>query len=203
MNSMIPYHFFVVWMLALLSTATHLATLLALVQDYKRDWVLRWVRQGFMAVNLALNVLVGIFVLQSVMKDLAPTLPIGCVWEPHAADANGQRANKVLSVVGTIAVIAVTVILFGLSTWYLHMRKQRWGKIVRSVGLLLLAAMAIGAAARVIMVCAAFGGTTVPLRGPSEASWSFGQLLAMLVLILPFISALEIFRGTSISTCLF
>lgn len=41
MNSMVPYHFFVVWMLSLLSTATHLATLLTLVQDYKRDWVLR------------------------------------------------------------------------------------------------------------------------------------------------------------------
>lgn len=148
-----------------------------------------------MAMNLGLNVLVGIFVLQSVMKDLAPTLPVGCVWQDHAAGAQEQGGNKILSVVGTIAVIAVTVITFALSTWYLHMRKQRWGNVVRSVGLVLLAAMAIGAAARVIMVCDAFGGTTAPLRGPSEASWSFGQLLAMLVLILPFISALEIFRG--------
>lgn len=148
-----------------------------------------------MFINLLLNILLGIFVLQSVMKNLATTLPFGCVWEPHAEQEDGPRPSKVLSVVGTIAVMAVSVVTFALATWYLHMRRQRWGKIVRSVGLLLLAAMAVGAAVRVIMVADAFGGSNVPLRGPSEASWSFGQLLAMLVLLLPFISALEIFRG--------
>jgi hypothetical protein len=198
MNTMVPYHVFVVWMLALLSTATHLATLLSLVDDYKRDWVLRWLRQFFMFVNLLLNVLFGIFVLQSVLKDLTPTLPIACVWKEHAED-EGAQANKVVSIVGTIAVIAVTVILFVLSTWYLHMRRQRWGRIVKAVGLILLAAMAVGAAVRVIMVSSAFGTASVDLSGPSEASWSFGQLLALLVLILPFISALEIFRGTEMS----
>ena len=195
MNSMVPYHFFVVWMLSLLSTATHLATLLTLVQDYKRDWVLRWLRQFFMFVNLLLNVLYGIFVLETVVKNLSPTLPIACVWMDHAEDQAAQ-SNKALSVVGTSAVIAITVILFILSTWYLHMRRQRWGKLVRSVGLLILIALAVGAAVRVILVSAAFGSTTsVKLSGPSEGSWSFGQLLGMLMLILPFISALEIFRG--------
>src|ERR1700743_806046 len=103
MNSMVPYHFFVVWMLAMLSTATHLATLLALVQDFKRDWVLRWLRQFFMFVNLLLNVLYGIFVLESNLKNLTPTLPIACVWVAHSED-EGVQSNKVLSVVGTIAV---------------------------------------------------------------------------------------------------
>ena len=194
MNTMVPYHLFLTWMLALLSTATHLATLLALVQDYKRDWVLRWLRQFFMFVNLLLNVLLGIFVLETNLKSLAPTLPIACVWEPHAETTKPQ-SNKTISVVGTIAVIAVTCILFGLSTWYLHMRRQTWGKIVRIVGLLLLAAMAIGAAARVIIASQAFGTPSVTLTGLSESSWSFGQLLGMLMLILPFISALEILRG--------
>lgn len=41
MKSMVPYHFFIIWMLSLLSTATHVGTLLALVNDFKRDWVLR------------------------------------------------------------------------------------------------------------------------------------------------------------------
>lgn len=194
MDTMVPYHFFVVWLLSLLSTATHLATLLALVQDYKRDWVLRWLRQFFMFVSLVLNVVCGLFVLESVLKDLAPTLPIACVWDVHSTDGSAQ-SSKVVSVVGTIAVIAVTCILFALSTWYLHMRRQRWGKIVRSVGLLLLVAMAVGAAARIIMVSEAFGNPSVKLSGPSEAAWSFGQLLGMLMLVLPFISALEILRG--------
>ena len=118
-----------------------------------------------MFINLLLNVLLGVFVLQSVMKDLSPTLPISCVWEPHSEQEVGARPNKILSIVGTIAVIAVSVLLFALATWYLHMRRQRWGKIVRSVGLLLLTAMAVGAAVRVIMVADAFGGSDVPLRG--------------------------------------
>ncbi|KAK3710758.1 hypothetical protein LTR37_010177 [Vermiconidia calcicola] len=181
-------------MLALLSTATHLATLLTLVQDYKRDWVLRWLRQFFMFVNLLLNVLYGIFVLETNIKNLTPTLPIACVWNEHAEDA-GAQGNKTLSVVGTIAVIAITLVLFVLSTWYLHMRRQTWGKAVRAVGLLVLAALAIGAAVRVILASAAFGTPSVKLTGPREDSWSFGQLLTVLVLILPFISALEIFRG--------
>lgn len=155
----------------------------------------RWLRQFFMFVNLLLNVLFGIFVLQTVLRDLSPTLPIACVWVDHAEDTNAQ-SNKVLSVVGTIAVIAITVILFALSTWYLHMRRQRWGKIVRSIGLLILIALAIGAAVRVIIASSAFGSSgSVRLSGPSEATWSFGQLLGMLLLILPFISALEILRG--------
>lgn len=80
-NTMIPYHFFIIWMLALLSTATNFATLMALVQDFKRDWVLRWLRQIAMFVNLALSVVYGIFVLQTNMNNLAPTLPIACVWQ--------------------------------------------------------------------------------------------------------------------------
>ena len=194
-GSMVPYHFFIIWMLSMLSTATHLATLLTLVQDYKRDWVLRWLRQFFMFVNLLLNVLYGIFVLETVLKDMTPTLPIACVWDVHSKDA-GVRPSKALSVVGTIAVIAVSCILFALATWYLHMRRQRWGKIVRTAGLILLVAMAVGAAVRVIMVSAAFGTPSVKLSGSSEGAWSFGQLLGMLMLILPLISALEIFRGT-------
>ena len=155
-----------------------------------------------MFVNLLLNVLYGIFVLETNIKGLAPTLPIACVWADDHAKDRGAQSSKVLSVVGTIAVIAVTVILFILSTWYLHMRRQRWGKIVRSVGLMFLLALAVGAAVRVIIASAAFGGTaSVKLSGPSEGAWSFGQLLTMLVLILPFISALEIFRGTCDKSC--
>lgn len=40
-STMAPYHFFIIWMLSLLSMAVHNATLLALVHDFRRDWVLR------------------------------------------------------------------------------------------------------------------------------------------------------------------
>ena len=54
-NTMVPYHFFIIWMLSLLSMAVHNATLLALARDFRRDWVLRWLRQLLMLANLALS----------------------------------------------------------------------------------------------------------------------------------------------------
>lgn len=194
-RTMIPYHFFIIWMLALLSTATNFATLMALVQDFKRDWVLRWLRQIAMFVNLALTIVYGVFVLQTNMNNLAPTLPIYCVWEPDHATADTGRSNSAVSLAGTIAVIAVSSIIFVLGTWYLHMPKQVWGRVVRVISLLLLMGIAIGAAARVMLISQAFGSPSVALSEEGEKQWSFGQLLTMLLLILPFISALEIYRG--------
>ncbi|KAF1965520.1 hypothetical protein BU23DRAFT_519448 [Bimuria novae-zelandiae CBS 107.79] len=195
MKYMVPYHFFIIWLLSLLSTATNLATLLALVNDFKRDWVLRWLRQFFMLVNMLLGVLSGIFILQSVMKNLEPRLPIACVWE---VDKRGTSSNAALSVAGTIAVIAGQVVVFVLSTLYLHTRKNpRWMKTVQAVGLIILIAMGVGTTVRVVMVSQAFG--TVPdgvnLVGPSEKDWSYGQLLPLLLLCMPLISLLEVLRG--------
>ena len=79
MHTMVPYHFFIVWMLSLLSTATSLSTLLALVNDFKRDWILRWIRQFFMFVNLVLSCVFGVFVLMATLKNMPPTVPVACV----------------------------------------------------------------------------------------------------------------------------
>lgn len=148
-----------------------------------------------MFVNMALTIVFGVFVLESNMESLSPTLAVVCVWkDDHAKSSEGQ-GNRTISVIGTIAVIAASVVIFALGTWYLHMKRQRWGKIVRCVSLLVLAAMAIGAAVRVIIISQAFGNPSVKLADTGEKEWSFGQLLTMLLLILPFVSALEIFRG--------
>lgn len=56
--------------------------------------------------------------------------------------------------------------------------------------------IAVGAAARVIIISQAFDGSpSVALSDQGEKQWSFGQLLTVLLLVLPFISALEIYRG--------
>ncbi|KAJ4301823.1 hypothetical protein N0V90_003919 [Kalmusia sp. IMI 367209] len=197
MKNMVPYHFFIIWLLSLLSTATNLATLLALVNDFKRDWVLRWLRQFFMLVNMLLGVLSGIFILQTVMKNLEPRLPIACVWEVDKRETSSS-SKAALSIVGTIAVIAGQVLVFVLSTLYLHTRTNpRWMKSLQAVGLVILFAMGVGATARVIMVSQAFGNVPegVNLEGPSESSWSYGQLLPVLLLGMPLISLLEVIRG--------
>src|SRR5262245_9649302 len=78
-NTMVPYHFFLVWMLSLLSTAVHNAALLALVRDYARDRVLRWLRQALMFVQMALGCTSGVLVLRAVLGGLTfSTLPVAC-----------------------------------------------------------------------------------------------------------------------------
>ena len=195
MKTMVPYHFFIIWLLSLLSTATNLSTLLALVNDFKRDWVLRWLRQFLMLLNLVLGCLSGIFVLETVMKNMEPRLPIGCVWD---IPDRGTAPNAALSVTGTIAVIAGNVIIFILATWYLHSRANpSWMKTVQVVGLIACIAIGISATVRVVMVSQAFGTPppSLNLVGTGEKDWSYGQLLSLLLLVLPVISTIEISRG--------
>ncbi|KAH9865558.1 hypothetical protein J1614_009143 [Plenodomus biglobosus] len=198
MKTMAPYHFFIIWLLSLLSTATNLATLLALVNDFKRDWVLRWIRQILMLVNMFLGILSGIFILQTVLKNMEPRLPIACVWE---VESRGKSGNAALSIAGTIAVITMQVVTFILATWYLHNRSNpHWLKTVQVVGLVACLAMGVGATVRVVLESQAFGSPppSVNLQGPSEGSWSFGQLLPLLLLALPVISTVEIMRGETV-----
>jgi hypothetical protein len=192
MKTMVPYHFFIIWMLSLLSTATHIGTLLALVNDFKRDWVLRWLRQFFMFVNLVLSVISGIFILMATMKDLKQTLPIACVW---VVSSTGAPSNAGISIAGTIAVISGQCIFFGVGVWYLHIRERRWITLIQTVGLLVMVAIGTTAAVRVILLSQAFGRPSLPLADMGEKDWSFGQLLPLLLLLLPLVSAVEIMRG--------
>ncbi|PMD57438.1 uncharacterized protein K444DRAFT_632533 [Hyaloscypha bicolor E] len=192
MRTMVPYHFFIIWMLSLLSTATHIGTLLALVNDFKRDWVLRWLRQFFMFVNLVLSVISGIFILMATMKDLKQTLPIACVW---VVSSTGAPSNAGISIAGTIAVISGQCIFFGVGVWYLHIRERRWITLIQIVGLLVMVAIGATAAVRVILLSQAFGTPSLPLSDTGEKDWSFGQLLPLLLLLLPLVSAVEIMRG--------
>lgn len=194
MNTLVPYHFFLIWMLSLLSMATHNATLLALVRDYRRDWVLRWMRQFLMFVNLTLSSVLGVFVLQAISKGLGDhTLPIACVWQ--VVDDTGAAADVRLSYVGTIVVMAGNAIIFALATWYLHSRDQRFHKLVQTTGLLLMGAIAAGAAVRIGLLSQAFGHPSVKLADMGEKTWGFGQLLSMLLLLFPLVSVVEIYRG--------
>ena len=47
-----------------------------------------------------------------------------------------------------------------------------------------------------ILIAQGLGGTpSVDLADKGETEWSFGQLLTLMLLILPFVSALELLRG--------
>ncbi|KAI1381656.1 hypothetical protein F4677DRAFT_132554 [Hypoxylon crocopeplum] len=194
--SMTPYHFFLVWMLSLLSMAVHNATLLALSGDFRRDWVLRWMRQFLMFVNLVLSCVYGVFVLRAVQRGLNDsTFPVACVWEPSTKDGPAP-ANTGVSFAGTIAVIAGNVVIFALATWYLHGRaRRRFYVAFQVVGLLLMAGSAVGATVRVAYLADAFADPPIHLADPGEQEWSFGQLLSVGMLLLPLVSTVEIVRG--------
>ncbi|RYP31790.1 hypothetical protein DL766_004239 [Monosporascus sp. MC13-8B] len=198
-STMVPYHFFIIWMLSLLSMAVHNATLLALVHDFRRDWVLRWLRQLLMFCNLVLSCVYGIFVLRGVQTGLSDsTLPIACVWSPYvSSEATHSAAGGDIGTayVGTIAVIAGNDVIFGLATWYLHARTQRFYRIIQLVGMVLMTASAVGATARVVIMAQAFGEPPVPMRDEGERVWSFGSLLSVGMLLLPLVSVVEILRG--------
>lgn len=190
-----PYHFFLIWMLSLLSMAVHNTTLLALVHDFRRDWLLRWLRQFLMFVNLVLSSVYGAYILRRISHNIEPTLPIACVWDAESPLAKSSPENPIASYIGTGAVIVGNIVVFALATWYLHSRGQRFYKIVQVVGSVFMAAVGIGAIVRVILISQAFGDPGVPMADYGEKEWSFGQLLSVLLLILPVISILEIYRG--------
>jgi len=197
MDSLVPYHFFIIWMLSLLSMATHNATLLALAQDFRRDWVIRWMRQFLMFVNLVLSCVSGIFVLQAVSKGLdTETVPMSCVWVVDEG-FGGPPKHQWISYIGTIAVIVGNCVVFGLASWYLQSRQQRWYKLVQIIGMIIMTASAVGAAVRIGLASQAFNGSPkVDLEDHDERDdWSFGQLLSLLLLALPLLSAVEIYRG--------
>lgn len=195
-STMVPYHFFLIWMLSLLSMAVHNATLLALARDFRRDWVLRWMRQLLMLVNLVLSSIYGIYIFRSVQDNLTNrTFPIACAWD--AATPNGPApGDRGLSYVGTILVIVGNVVIFLLATWYLHSRAQRFYAVFQVVGLVLMTAFAVGATVRVAYLADAFAsGTPIALSDAGERQWSFGQLLSVGMLLLPLVSVVEILRG--------
>ncbi len=196
-ESMVPYHFFIIWMLSLLSMAVHNASLLALVRDFRRDWVLRWLRQFLIFVNLVLSSLYGIFILKAVQNRINDsTFPVACVWEKTDGTSQTSAGNSALSYIGTIVVIAGNVVVFVLATWYLHSRTRRFFKIIQIAGLLLMIAISIGAVVRVALLADAFGGNhPVNLSDGGEKQWSFGQLLSLGMLLLPLVSIIEILRG--------
>ncbi|KAI1807750.1 hypothetical protein F4811DRAFT_573268 [Daldinia bambusicola] len=194
--SLVPYHFFLVWMLSLLSMAVHNATLLALAGDFRRDWVLRWMRELLMLANLVLSCTYGVFVLRAVQRGISDaTLPIECAWRAETQDGP-PAGNAGVSYAGTGAVIVGNVVIFALAIWYLHTRARRFYAAVQVGGLALMAAFAVGATVRVAYLADAFARSTpIPLRDAGERDWSFGQLLSVGMLLLPLATVVEILRG--------
>lgn len=186
-------------MLSLLSMAVHNCNMLVLVASFRSDKVLRWLRQCLMFTNLVLSCVYGICMLQVVQKNLeTSTLPTSCAWQVRGSRSSISASDAAQSFAGTIAVIAGNCVVFAASTWYLHdrrQRRQRGFKWVQLVGWVIMAAIAVSATVRVVLMSQAFGTATTPLSDDDEKDWTFSTLVSLLMLALPLITALEIYRG--------
>lgn len=195
-NKLVPYHFFIIWMVSLLSTAVHNSTLLVLVGNFHSDKVLRWVRQILMFVNLVLGCVFGICMLRVLEKDLEDsTLATLCAWSSTITTSKAHTSEEIVSFLGTIFVIAGNVIVFGASTWFLHDRKQRGFKWIQLAGICVMTAIAVAATVRVVVESQAFGTPSTPLADEGEQQWSFSTIVTLLMLLLPLMTVLEIYRG--------
>lgn len=194
-GQLVPYHFFIVWMMSLLSTAVHNSALLVLVGNLHSDRVLRWMRQILMLVNLVLGCVFGVCMLQVVTHDLEnSTLPTSCAWT-SVKGTRSNTENKTLSFVGTIAVIAGNFVVFTVATWFLHDRKQKFFRWIQLASILAMIAIAAAAIVRVFVTSQAFGNPPVTLADSAEKQWTFSTLVTLLMLFLPVLTVLEIYRG--------
>lgn len=125
-------------------------------------------------------------------KDLPSTLPVRCAFE---FKKQGTARNEVIGIIGTVGVMLGSCIVFVAGVWYLHFRRPHWTKVVQIVGLIFTILAAIGVTTRIILLSQAFGTPSVPLEDQQEKEWAYGQLLPMLLLLLPGLSAIEIMRG--------
>jgi hypothetical protein len=188
-----------IWLSAALTTVVHHVTLLALGNELKRDWVLRWLRQSMMFVNLALSVVIGLFVLQATTKKLPSTLPVACVWGEFATsnDVPHDNVNPALSAAGTLIVMVMTLALFMAGLWSMHRRKQGSFILFKLVALGITTALGIALIIRIMQMSQAFGdpSKSVPLADDGESQWSYGQLLGVLGLLNPLITVVQLLRG--------
>lgn len=183
-------------MVSLLSTAVHNSTLLVLVGNFHSDRVLRWVRQVLMFVNLVLGCVFGVCMLRVLEKDLGDsTLATVCAWSPSIAVDKNKDGTEIVSFLGTIFVIAGNVIVFSAATWFLHDRRQRGFKWIQLAGISVMTAIAVAATVRVVVSSQAFGTPSTKLADEGEKEWSFSTSVTLLMLALPLMTVLEIYRG--------
>ena len=214
-EALVTYHFFIVWTVASLSTTTHMITLVALKREWRKDPFIRGMRIALMAISLALVVTYGIINIVSLAKGLRRTLPVACLFvnTPNSSD---RFTNKALTTLPSLSVlIGITCsapVLFALAVailgpeWFWLSRKAKlsefhFEKASKWVALFLQVVLAVVVGFQcfiVITSSAAFGGKIDYLANESnEVTWSFGQVLPIILLLLPILSAIEVFRGSS------
>jgi len=115
--------------------------------------------------------------------------------DPSMEHLTEIRPDYVTAFATTALVMFGQVVNGFLTLTMLHLKvfySPRWIPWLRGVSYVVSVVVAGSLMAKIIMTSQAFGKWGVRLEDKAETQWGFGQLLAMLLLVLPGISALEI-----------
>jgi hypothetical protein len=146
-----------------------------------------------MLVNFILSCTYCAYVFRNTFINLPQTLPIQCAWIRDPDNARSPLWG--LGLAGALAAHIANLAILSLATFYLHYPGKRFPPIVRTMGLGVTIVFALGACTRAMLLSQAFGRPNVQLADMAERNWDHGQRLAMLLLPLPLISAVQIWRG--------
>jgi len=194
MDTMVPYHFFLIWMITTVSTATHCIALLALQTELKMDWGIRWLKQFFMFVNLMFSCVMSIFLFMEIQKQVTPTLPMACIFRDYPVITPRSISDIRISQAGTVSVIVGQCAIFIMSLLWLHSAKNGWYNPLRALSYLFLTAISIGGTVRIIQLSQVFGTPSVPLKDKTASVLNFGGVVMLCLLISPGLNAFRMYR---------
>ncbi|KAF2753760.1 hypothetical protein EJ05DRAFT_521632 [Pseudovirgaria hyperparasitica] len=198
MGSLDFYHFYMVYLIGCFATFCHMATTITLFRQYREDWLMKRIRQLLMGLNAMLSLVVAMFLLRFLFRKLVQTLPIACAWDK----ALGQEAISENPIWGKpilliIIVIMCHMLLFGLGIYFLNIKEGKSTKLIQCFTLGVLSAACITIVVQIIEVGDAFpheANADVYMTGKDENSWAYGQVLSMLLLWLPLMALVSIWR---------
>jgi uncharacterized membrane protein len=222
------YHFYVIESLAMFSCGCHMASVVTLRRYFQEHPVLALIRVGAMlvfAIMLSISIIYAGTVVQMAFG-ASPQCPLRCTIESQAFS---RRIPRILDIIFTVILIwayyAALVYVFPngtifFQTWLVtkpmvllerllqaipggqygyqfHERFRHWNAPITAIDITFFlqwvwSILAFGFATAIRVK----GGTY--LSG-SENQWSFGQILAVFLIILPFLSAAEVFIGNVLS----
>ncbi|RKF60796.1 hypothetical protein OnM2_047057 [Erysiphe neolycopersici] len=186
------HHFFILWMFSLLSTVTHVSTILALGNEIKRDWVRRWLRQAVISINFLLSFSYCAIIFKASGEDLfnEDETWISIVYllnSSHDIPWTDTEASRVI-------IVGLQIMMLIISVFYLrvHIRGKKRIFLVKSICLLFFTLE--GAIVTRSMMLEATDRNSLLNKEEEEDFGNFGQVLPVLLLILPIISAIEQYR---------
>ena len=207
------YHFNIIASLAWFSSFTHALTLMSLMQ---------WMRRSMFLLYLRLSLFTAVFVMylwaQAVARDYTPSgspgyraaCPAHCCLSDGWSEFSGIFTIISMLRVGSLSLMVLLIAWRLLNDWY----QKSWLKSTTEKNKICHNIVAVGIYTALLV--GVFGGVTgvaftrdtgsysglkVSQAFQDQNLWGFGQIVPMILLILPLIAAIEGFVGQSYILC--